>query len=114
MWEILHEGDTAVDMTTQVLVDLARNEEPAVGWDVAIFENDVAGVVRGQLGKGKIALTHQNLMDTSMTPAMRCELASVEAHLSESELVPPIVFVAENRTEVFPRNHKSGREACRR
>ena len=70
VWEILHEGDAAIHVATQVLVDLPGNEKPVVGWNVAVFEYDVTGVVRSQLSEGKIALAHQNLLDPSVTPSV--------------------------------------------
>ena len=68
--EILHHGDAAIDVSTQVLIDFSRNEETAVGWNVSVLQDDIASVVGCEFSEGKIALAHENLLDASVTPAM--------------------------------------------
>ena len=61
---------STVDVSAEVLVHFARDDEPSVGGNLSILEDDVGGMVAGKFGEGKIALGHENLLNSPVTPAM--------------------------------------------
>ena len=60
----------SVDVSAEILVHFARDDEPSVSGDLRVLKDDVGRMVAGEFGEGKIALGHENLLYSPVTPAM--------------------------------------------
>ena len=98
--EVLLREEASVNVSAEVLIDLAGNHEPTISGDVGVLEDYVRRVVGGKFSECQITLRHENLLYPSMAPAMEGIQIRIASHFTQPGLVPSVKFVAQDRAKI--------------
>ena len=96
VWQGQHGLDSRKNILVQVLIDLLRNGQPPVSWDVAVLVYDIRGVIAGELHKSQVLLRHETLLQTSVTQSVEREVVGVGSHLTQTVFVPDVELASQH------------------